>query len=193
MADRSAIGLTQIKQDEGKLIAGPTSLVAASNYGGTVLGEISYIEFRLNRREFRKTAEEKGGAMWGRTYMGDTPVIAGVLRGWDVDAINVLFPNAVPGKSRGIGIVGQTDGTIREGADASARSVKLLFAPTDTENGIHIILYRAVPSVPIFAAIGLYLGRERGIPFAFEGTWIEDAKKSTYQADYRENLVLSPT
>lgn len=191
--DRSAQALTRLKQEGGKLIANPTSLVASSNYGGTVLGEIAYIEFRFNKRNYTKTAEEKGGATWGITDLGDSAVVGGVMRGDDVDAISTIFPNTVAGRSQGRGIMGQTNGTIRTGADLSERSVKLLFAPTDSEHGIHVILYRAMPVIRAAAAIGLYLGRERGIPFAFEGTWIEDTKKSVYQIDLRENLTLTPT
>lgn len=193
MADRSVIGLTQIKQESGKLIQNPTSLVAADNYGGTVLGEIAYIEFRFNKNNYRKSAEEKGGATWGVTDLCDSAVAGGLLRGNDADAIAAIFPNTALGASRGRGIKGQTNGTVRAGADASERSIKLLFAPSDSEHGIHVILYRAIPVVPAAAAIGFYLGRERSIPFYFEGTWIEDSKKSVYQYDLRENLVLTPT
>lgn len=193
MADRSVIGLTRIKQEEGKLIASPTSLVAASNYGGTVLGEIAYIEFRFYKNNYRKSAEEKGGATWGITDLGDSAVVSGVLRGDDVDAISAIFPNTAAGASRGRGIKGQSNGTVRAGADISERSIKLLFAPTDSENGMHVILYRALPIITAAAAVGFYLGRERAFPFAFEGVWIEDTKKSVYQIDLRENLVLSPT
>lgn len=191
--DRSAIGLTELKQEGGKLIANPTSLVAASNYGGTVLGEISYIEFRFGQRDYTKTAEEKGGRPWGITNLGDTGVVAGVLRGNDADAIGYLFPNTLLGRSRGRGIMGQTNGSVRPGSDASERSIKLLFAPTDSERGIHVVLYRAMPKISAAARIALRLGEERGIAFAFVGTWIEDSKKSVYQYDLRENLDLSPT
>jgi hypothetical protein len=191
--DLSPQALTGLKQERGKLIQNPTSLVAASNYGGTVLGEIAYIEFRFNKRNYRKSAEENGGGTWGVTDLGDSAVVGGVLRGFDPDAINVLFPNTVAGRSRGRGINGQTNGTVRAGADASERSIKLLFAPDDTESGLHVVLYRAIPLIPAAAAVGFYLGRERGIPFVFEGTWIEDAKKSVYSMDLRENLVLTPS
>jgi hypothetical protein len=193
VADHSANLLTTLKEEGGRLIANPTSVVAASNYGGTVLGEISFIEFRFGKRNYRKTAEEKGGATWGITDLGDTAVVAGVFRGADVDALGALFPNTVLGSSRGRTINGQSNGTVRAGADLSERSIKLLFAPDDSESGLHVILYRALPVVPVAASIGLHLGRERGYGFAFEGTWIEDTKRSVYQHALRENLTITPT
>ena len=190
--DTTSASIVRLRQESGKLIANPTSTVAASNYGGTVLGNIAFIELRIYPRSRRKIAEEFGGHGIDDAYLGETPVIAGVLRGSDPDMINVLFPNTTAGPSRGRGINGQANGTIRSGADVSDRSIKLLFAPTDTEQGDHVILYRALPEIHVQASIALYLGREKGIPFAFYGTLAEDSKRSIWQMDLRENLVIAP-
>lgn len=191
--DQTADSILRLRQESGKLISGPTNTTASGNYGGTVLGEIAFIEFRLYPRYRRKIAEEFGGHPIDSKYLGETPVIAGVLRGDDPDMLGVLFPNTELGDSRGRGVLGQGNGTIRAGADISDRSVKLLFAPTDSEHGSHVILYRAIPEISIQASIGLYLGREKGIPFAFSGTFFEDTKRSTFQMDLRENLTITPT
>lgn len=191
--DRGLNSLLRLKQESGKLIANPTTLVAASNYGGTVLGEIAFIEFQFKPNYRAITAEEKGGTPADIVYLGDSASVSGVVRGDDPDALSVLFPNTTLGGSQGRSINGQTNGTIRAGSLVSDRSVKLLFAPTDSEHGTHVILYRALPMINLAASIGLYLGREKGIPFAFHGTWLEDSKKSIYQIALRENLVLTPT
>jgi hypothetical protein len=189
----SADSILGIRQESGRLISNPTSTDASSNYGGTVLGEIAYIECRIYPRYRPKFAEEFGGHPIDAKWLGETPVISGVLRNGDPDMINVLFANTALGASRGRGIMGQANGSIRAGADLSDRSIKLLFAPNDSEHGDHCILYRALPEINMTTAIGLYLGREKGIPFAFYGTVAEDAKRSTHQIDLRENLVITPT
>lgn len=191
--DQTVDSILRLRQESGKLISNPTSTVASANYGGTVLGEIAYIEFRIYPRYRRKIFEEFGGHPGDSVYLGETPVIAGVLRGDDPDMLNVLFPNTVAGDSLGRGVFGQGNGSVRAGANLSDRSVKLLFAPNDSEHGSHVILYRALPEIHVQASIGLYLGREKGVPFAFMGTFGEDAKRTTFQLDLRENLVITPT
>lgn len=191
--DQSANSLTELRQESGKLIANPTTLVAASNYGGTVLGEIAFIEFRFLPRYRPITAEEWGGAVADVVNLGDSAAVAGVLRGNDSDAISTIFPNTAAGGSRGRSVKGQANGTIRAGSLLSDRSVKLLFAPDDSEHGTHVILYRAIPSVATAASMGLYLGREKGIPFSFYAVPVEDSARSVYQLALRENLTLSPS
>jgi hypothetical protein len=190
--DQTDDSILRLRQENGKLIADPTSTDASANYGGTVLGEIAYIEFRIFPRYRRKIAEEWGGHPYGSKWLGETPVIGGVLRGNDPDMINALFPNTAAGASRGRGIKGQLGGTIRPGADNEDREVKLLFAPNDSEHGDHVILYSAVPEIEVQTKIGLYLGREKGVPFAFFGVPIASSKLDIYQFDLRENLIVSP-
>lgn len=184
----------RIVEQSGLLYAGVTSLSAA-NYGGTCLGYVKDLEFRFQKRNQIVTAEEWGGAAVDAIDLGDTGIIAGILRGLDPDALNKVFPNTAAGTSSGERVVkGAVNGTVRAGYSLYGKAFKLLFAPDDTARGQFIVVYKAIPLVEESAAMQVRLGAELGVAVAFWGVPDTDtgSTKATYQIGRREDITLTP-
>lgn len=186
---------TRIVQQAGALYFGVTSLTAA-NFGGTCLGHVRDIEFRFPRRSVPLTAgDDFGGSVVDVLDCGDDCIVAGVLRGWDPDAIGQLFPNTSTGTSSGDRVVkGAVNGTNRSGRLEAASAVKLLYAPTDVERGLFVVVFKAIPLIDESAAMRLNLSAEVGIPFAFYGVpdTATGSTKATYQFGRKSDISLTP-
>ncbi len=184
----------RIIQGKGALYAGPTSLTAA-NYGGTPLGLVRNLEFRLKARNKVNEAEEWGGAEADNIGLGKSAILGCTLRGFDPDALNKLFDNTTAGTSSGERRVDlQAAGAIRAGYPGSSKSFKLLYAPDDADYGTFIVIFKAIPIVEESAVIALHLGEEAGIAAAFMGIpeTGTGTKKAVASWGRREDISLTP-
>ncbi len=83
----------------GRLVSGATDLTAAFPHGGTELGNVRDAEFRPIQKTSLVTNEGWGGQASEVVYMGESAILAVVLRGYDIDAWLACFPNAAAGAS----------------------------------------------------------------------------------------------
>ena len=183
----------RIVHQSGILYADVTTLASAP-FGGVCLGYVKDLEFRFQRRTQIVTAEEWGGQAVDQIDLGESAVIAGILRGVDPDAINKVFANTAAGTTSGERVVkGAVNGTNRAGYSLYNKAFKLLFAPDDTDRGQFIVVYKAIPLVDEAAAMQTRLDAELGIAVAFWG--VPDTgtgtTKAVYQIGRREDLSLS--
>ena len=76
----------------GKLVANPTSLAGAYPYGGTELGAVRDMEFRVGVFSVPVRGSEFGVTI-DRLRTGEFGVFAAFMRGWDIGMISTIFPN----------------------------------------------------------------------------------------------------
>lgn len=187
MADSTA-GVVQRRR--GRLIAGVTDLTdAENNYGGTVLGPTRQHLWRpIDRVAFVEANEwanqESEGVGGKRAALFTT-----VLRAWDHDAINTVFPSTddsgAPDNRRTINYYVNDDSKARSGYLLSSKATRLLWIPEKPTIHQAVFLYAAGPMRDADVDIALSPGSLWGIPVMFIG--FPAAVPSG--AVYREGLV----
>jgi hypothetical protein len=158
--------------------------MAAYPHGGTELGIARDMMFKPNIKTRKLIAEEFKSPV-EILWVGDEPVMAGVLRTWDNAMISTLFYGTQTSARGDVGII---DTVTRPGYPMSRKGITLLFSPLAVDAHKHILIYNAVPVVEEAFEMRVSLAEELGIPFFFQG--IPDAYGRTYAVDLRANLSL---
>ena len=170
----------------GRLCIDPTNLAIAYPHGGIGIGVIRNILVKQASVSYSVTAEEFGKETVDMVYGGETWVLGAVLRSYDKDAIQKLFPNT------SLGVSGQRvishPGATREGHLLSSRTVKLLFSPDDTTNHPMVLLHKAAPLVEETAEFNLSLAQELGLAIMFVG--LRDASNRVIAIGIGSDLTL---
>lgn len=162
MAAPSALAIPRVS---GKLILTPTNNNDPGNdYGGTVLGAVRRVAFEPGYDQIPINAEDHGQAIEVIHLQGN-PVIGGLLRGWDGDALNTLFPGYALSNSQHTVTF---PGSFLSGRTLSSRAVKVLYA-ADRSDHPSILLYNAIPIVEPTAALRASILNDLEIPFIFFG------------------------
>lgn len=182
MADRSE---TTGRRNAVRLIKDPTNLAGtAPKYGGTELGAARAYRLMPVDPVALVKAEEKGGRVVEGIRGGRYAVLSVILRGFDADAIKLMFADSTSGG--GVAVV--DPGTVGyPGALASAAVCKILCVPEVT--GEHAIYFPRAMAI---------LARELEIPFenrnevAIAATFVAlpDASSRVYYVDTIGNLTL---
>lgn len=196
----SSTNLRSIFRVRGRLVMNPTDVVAtAFPYGGTELGLVRDAELSLNVKTKEVTAEEWGGTPVEVVYGGERAVFAAVLRDYDKDAVQQIFPDtafATPAVSPNAQSLfryrpaSTTSELSRPGRLLSTKSFKLLFAPDAADSHPFMVMYKAIPHVEAAVKLQFSLGEEFGIAVAFVG--VPDLSKDgkVYEFGPRRALVL---
>ena len=138
MADPQA---TSIPRVHGKLILSPTNNNdPGNNFGGTVLGAVRRVRFEPGYDQFN-VVDEFHSQVNEVIHLQRNCLLGLLLRGWDADALNTLFPGYV--SSSGEDIV-RFPGGFESGNKTSGRTVKILYAARRSEHP-SVILYKAFP------------------------------------------------
>jgi hypothetical protein len=161
----------------GKLVLNPTSLTAAYPGGGTELGIVQDIVLTIEQPYKFIEAEEFGGQRVEAVVTREGCALGAVLRAWDKDALNRVFPNTALGAVTGKRKV-SAPGTIRPGEKLSDRSVVLVFWPDDRDRHPFFVMWRALPAIQETSDIQLKLNEEFGLPVMFFG--IQDTSGRLY-------------
>jgi len=134
---------SRILRAPSRVIVGPTNLGAVAPYGGKYVGHTKSVALVTTRNLTRIDDEGLGEAsdiLESRTQY----VFSCVLRGFDDDAIELLFPGhhstgAVSGRA-----VFQSPSSRLPGRSALSRGVKILIVPDDVDNMPACLLHRVV-------------------------------------------------
>lgn len=171
----------------GRLVLNPTDLTAAYPYGGTELGVVRDLLFRPGIEVERLIAEEWKTAV-ASIVKAEYAVLAGVLRSWDDDMLNMLFPNVSTGSVTGKKMVEglANSGNRTAGYDMAAKAGKVLFVPDARNDGQFLVLYRAIPVVDQAAQLSFQIGEEYGLAFMFEA--VPDHNGRTYRIALKDDL-----
>lgn len=187
-----------LRRVPGRLSYGCTDLTLAWPHGGTGLGLLRDPILRFYDGLYPVTIEAKGGVPVEYLERGDFVGFGCSLRGWDDDALSLLFPNTAAGTVTQRRITSSA-GLRRAGNWASERSVVLVFTP---EGATHaksrtapdvdapfVVLHRAIPMVAESAELRLQRRDDVNLPVLFMG--IENAAGKTYQIGPRRDLSLA--
>jgi hypothetical protein len=163
MATRSET--TAGRRNAVRLIKDPSNLAGtAPTYGGTELGALRGYRLMPVEPVARVRAEEKGGRPVEGIRGGRYAILVALLRGFDADAISLMFPDATA--QGDIAVV--DPGTVGyPGALATATACKILAVPE--VSGEHAIYFpRAMPILAEEVAIPFENRNEVAIAVSFE-------------------------
>lgn len=170
----------------GKLCINPTNLTAAFPHGGTALGIVHDVAIRLEQPCQYITAEEYGNQKIEGVIVTSGCSLGFILRGWDNDCLNRLFPNTFLG-----GVTGKRyivdPGTIRPGERLTSRAVVLLFSPDDPNRHPMFEMFSAVPAVDETREIQMRMDEDFGIPVIFHG--LRSVGDALYKFGFAHDLV----
>lgn len=175
----------------GRIVINPTNLASAFPHGGTEMGLTRDAEMRFGISTSLVTAEEWGQAPVESVYTGESAVFAAVLREWDNDAIDNIFPNTGTGATSGDrSILGRVSGGSfnRAGYLLSNKSFILLFSPKAVDRHPMVLVRKAIPMVEETSLMRLSLAEEFGIGVVFQA--IPNSTGQVYDIGKREDLTL---
>ncbi len=186
MANANVLNIRRIP---GRLVKNPTDLAAAFPHGGTPLGVTRDMEFRMGIQTTAITAEEFGAQQIEYVYAGELAIFAAVLREYDVDAVQQIFPDAVAGTCGQLPNINyNVTGSKRSGLLLSSKSFKLVFSPDALDRDPFVVLYKAIPLVEETSLMALSLSEELGVGVVFAG--IPDGTDRVYTVGNREDIIL---
>lgn len=153
----------------GRLCYAPADLSLPFPHGGISLGIIKSIVIKPYKSYHKITAEEFGNETVDYIDGGESWILGAILRSYDKNALKVLFPSAEEGAQTQETIIKYpaTNTAIRAGQLMSAKAVKLLFSPDDTERNPFAIFYNAIPLIDETAEINLQLDIDWSIGVLF--------------------------
>jgi len=177
----------------GRLVKDPTDLQAAFPHGGTALGSAKNIAFRYEPEEGEIRAEEFGGTLVETIRGAQDVKLAAVLREYDSDAINAIFPDVISGlvfakPVARIRAYGDVSGATVPGSLGSTNGFKLLIAPRTPDTSIAVMIYLAIPSLAEQAELQMKIGTEAGIAVLFRG--VPDGTGRISHVGTMEDLAL---
>lgn len=158
--------VSEITTNPIRLVFDPTDLSLPYPFGGTAIGTTKGHILRYQRSSFSVFAEEFGGEVTAKHDTGFSYLFLCILREWDSDAIDKIYPNTVIGDKTGERVVVHPGTATPAIAD---RGVKLLGAPLDIKRGIGFIMYNALPELDEAADILLEHINDFELPLVFTG------------------------
>lgn len=154
----------------GAIIRMPATLV----FNGTTLDTVRDIEFEP-RIIYREIFNEYAGAVTGRIYCGERPVVRAVLRHPGADMISTVAADAVGAIWRFRPV--NASGT-RPGVDLFDNANTLVVTPRASTHPT-ITIFNAVPTISENARLQYQWSVEYGLEVEFHGT--PDATEQVYQ------------
>lgn len=183
-----------IQRVPGQLILNPTDLTGSTPFGGTLLGSVRDMAFRIGNQAQFIIAEEWGGAVEEVILGKDEAKFACVFRSWDEDVLAAVIPHSSAGSVTGLRLIvnqpGKDDSsTTRPGRALSPSfGAKLCFAPRAADRHPFIVLYNAVPAVEASFELSLSIGLEFALGVVWHGA--VDASARVYAIGRREDITL---
>lgn len=151
----------------GRLVVGPTDLGTNYPHGGTEVGKVRLVVVRSLGTSFRVESEGLGEAT-DVLKAGHRYVFSCFLRGWDDDAIALLWPdNLLAGSVSGHSTL-RVPGDATPGQSATDRERVILFEPDDPVHAPSVLIYRGIPDWADGAELLFQRGDELGLPLAVE-------------------------
>lgn len=172
----------------GRLVKDPTNLATARPHGGTYLGMTRAHRLIRNARHRLIRAEEFMGTTVDKVVSGESPIFAAILREFDVDAVNAVFPGAQSSTSGSAMFGHAVTQATRAGSLGSDRAHALLFSPHAADYHPAVILYKAIPAPDVAAEIQLRVDEEIGTAVAWYA--IPDATGRVYDVAMIGDITL---
>ena len=182
--------ISKLLRIPGRLSHTPTSLASAYPHGGTAIGTVGSVDFRLNAAPFEVTAQEWSGAVIDLIETTPRPVFDFTLREvLDIAALAAMFPCYVVGAQGGPILKFNVAGAVRGGFKIGASlSFVVVFTPDSPDDHPFLILRRAVPAIQESAVLAFRGSQEVGIPLRFYAT--PNSTKDVFDFGLRRDLTL---
>ena len=121
----------------------PTDFATTFPHGGSAIGEIRDGVVLISEQRARITSEEYVGQLADEISAGWSVVMTAVLREWDSDGLDAVFPNVETGSSSGLPLVrlrsfGGT-GVVPHGSLVSDRAISIVYSPDDVSQSRSIM------------------------------------------------------
>lgn len=175
----------------GRLSYGPTSnatLLQPYPHGGTGLGVKRAATADPNQTYGIIKAEEYGGE---RVEVIDTGgegwTLAAILRGYDDQAVSLLFPNVAAGSVSQHSVI-TAPGTNKPGRLLAASGIVLVFTPDAPDHHPMIVFHRAVPMLDAQAKMALAWNSPFEIAVVFAA--LRNASGKAVSVGYRQDITL---
>lgn len=163
----SAGSASRVVRAPGRLVVSPTDLQLAYPYGGVEVGKTRLALVHVLGNNHRVECEGLGEAS-DVLEMSTHWVFACFLRGWDDDAIRLLYPdNYVLGAVTGHAVMSVPHAS-QPGASMLDRAKVLLYVPDNVSQVPAILIYRGVPDWNDNTEIAFQRTEELGVPLAVE-------------------------
>lgn len=157
------------KHVAGRLVVNPTTLTPAitgPDCGGTRLGTVQRLAFRVVPRIDPITAQEWGSETVDGVLLGHDLLLEGYFYGWDTDQVEAILYGSAAGAGS-VPLVTYHGGEVGDLIESSGKANVLLWIPNDELANPAILCRRAVPweiSEPIYFA-----GRQ---PMVIRASWL---------------------
>ena len=160
---------SRIIRAPGRIIVDPTQafLGGVFPYGGTELGAVKGVSL-ASAASARVVMSEGIGAPSDILEANHRWAFSSVVRGWDDDAIEQLFPDAYAEGAISQHASMKAPGSATPGASAMNRARKIVFVPDDPIHAPAVILYSAVAQLAEGSALSFARDEEVGLAIAWE-------------------------
>lgn len=180
-----------IRRTRGRIAWNPTDLTVAFPHGGTELGIVRNLIFRFGIATEEIRAEEWGNVPTEYVYAGSSAFLAAILREFDNDAIDAIFPDTPTGSASGDeSIRGAVSGSgvTLGGTLLSAQAGVLVVSPEAPQSQEFLLLYNAIPMPAEASELQISAGEEMGIAVVFRA--VPDATHRMWHVGKRRDLSL---
>ena len=185
--------LNQALKNPGRLCINPTDLSIAFPHGGTDLGLVRVIRAVPAYVYTKILAEEFGFRMVEAIRTKPAWAVAAILRGFDDNAIETVWPVSTIGAATGERIIQEgkrADDTVhREGLRLSENEVVLCFSPDQLEAHRMVLFQKAIPMIDEAAALDFATAADNETPVVFVAYPSQDAE-APVQIGFRDDLSL---
>lgn len=150
--------------------ANPVQLARGTlSFGGTQLGSTRAHVYKPGHRQEAIPAWEWGGSLADKLWLGAIPVFLAVLRTFDSDAVNLIFPSTevTAGRRRILHKVNDNSAARSGAVLLSSMADVLLWTPLNTTTHQAIKMYAAIPEVEATAEFQFSPLAEFGMPVVF--------------------------
>mgnify|MGYP001587224098 CR=1 FL=1 len=175
----------------GRFSYGPTHTAALLNaypHGGTGLGVKRAASLEPNQVYGVVKGEEYGGERVEVLDLGGEGwTLSAILRGYDDQAVALLFPNVATGTVSQHAVV-TAPGTNRPGRLLAASGIVLVFTPDSPDHHPMVILHRAVALLTEQARMALSWGEPFEIPVMFAA--LRNSSGRAVSIGYRQDLTV---
>lgn len=180
-----------IRRFRGRIVWNPSSLTSAFPHGGTEIGVVRDLVFRFGIETEEIRAEEWGNVPTEYVYTGSSAFLAAILREFDNDALDAIFPDTPTGSvtsEQTIRGAASGSGVTLGGTLLSGQSGVLVVSPEAPETQEFLVLYNAIPMPEEASRLQISAGEEMGIAVVFRA--VPDSTHRMWHIGKRRDLSL---
>ena len=163
----AAGSVTRILRIPGRLVINPTSLAVAYPYGGTEVGYVNRVAVQNLGAGFQVKSELLGEPT-DILESGNRYLAACFLRGFDDDAVELLFSDHHSTGSVSGHANLSVPGNNKPGASALDRAKRILYVPDGLLDAPALLIHRGVPGWPETGEVAFQRGEEFGFPLTID-------------------------